>query len=109
MNAALVRCPDCGQLAKDINTSKCGECALLGQVEQRALPARVRSTTRAERKGTHVSSVPGVPTRSTNKVSGGGAQGGESRPPVGKRCDKADKGLLTTNLPRLPRLVGRIP
>lgn len=68
MNVALVRCPDCGQLAKDINTSKCGECALLGQVEQHALPARVRSTTRAERKGTHVSSVPGVPTRSTIKV-----------------------------------------
>lgn len=56
MNVALVRCPDCGQLAKDIRTSICEACNT---------PARVTSRTRPGREGAQVSSVPSAPTRPT--------------------------------------------
>lgn len=56
MNVALVRCPDCGQLALDIRTSTCEVCNT---------PARVISRTRPGREGAQVSSVPSAPTRPT--------------------------------------------
>lgn len=112
MNVALIRCPNCGQLSKNIRTSKCGECDKSVRPIAVLPAARNRVHERAGRVG--VSPTIRHPLLlSTRRISGGQGRGTLVSSQPGSRQDEIS---ALTLLPAerqtshgLPKVYGRIP